>query len=583
MIRIEDIKFAALHRTTSIKIRSLCDDCTEECKTVEECIFRSFSDRQKVLDTILQAYEKLVGHELNSEGYSSHEYTLQKFDDPLTTPLIRKLKERTRNPESNDSPVGLNGLPDLLRGRLASDEVSELENNILSSPARSRRSTWDESFSHHLIDEVIMESKESPADRKKDVQKEWKALIDASMSEYPEVAVACQALPISLNTFYDTFLRDDAPHSMRKFQESIIKDKRVQCTEWSPKHDSLQDVVECMRQITAQHQRKARVGPSSVPLERTQTIRSFTNIGIAINTALKLGGIPYGDTFEMRDEWIIEAKGDKEVIISVGFKIHFIKAPMAMVRKVIMNQSKSEISTWFDSYINMVKTVIGGDQQTVKIVDRKGHEMYSRSFLFIVIRASLFIIALFTLAYHNFTLTQNVALLESEMHRIQSSSDRVTLLESNMHQMNSDRIDLIESEIHQIQISSTTEAKVLDQKNNDRADLLESEMHQIQISNKITAKVLHQNNNERIDVLESKVSQIQMVNMIITICIDQALRENLGSGGPNSARDKITRRLLRISANQKDAEILPEFMDELFGEDLTGKEYLAARLARYME
>jgi len=152
-----------------------------------------------------------------------------------------------------------------------------------------------------------------------------------------------------------------------------------------------------------------------------------------------------------------------------------------------------------------------------------------------------------------------------------------------MHQMNSDRIDLIESEIHQIQISSTTEAKVLDQKNNDRADLLESEMHQIQISNKITAKVLHQNNNERIDVLESKVSQIQMVNMIITICIDQALRENLGSGGPNSARDKITRRLLRISANQKDAEILPEFMDELFGEDLTGKEYLAARLARYME
>jgi hypothetical protein len=72
-----------------------------------------------------------------------------------------------------------------------------------------------------------------------------------------------------------------------------------------------------------------------------------------------------------------------------------------------------------------------------------------------------------------------------------------------------------------------------------------------------------------------------MVNMIITICIDQALRENLGSGGPNSARE--TRRLLRISANQKDAEILPEFMDELFGEDLTGKEYLAARLARYME
>jgi len=481
MIRIADIKYAALHRTTSIQIRSLCDDGTgtEECKTVEECIFRSFGDRQKVLDTILQAFESIVGQGLNSEEYSSDDYILQKFDDPLTTPLIRKMKEKkkrgsseTGNPESIDSPVGLNGLHDRLRGRLASDDVSELDNDLLSSPPRSRRSTWDESFSHHPIDEVIMESKESPADRKKDAQKEWKTLIDTSMSEYPEVAVARQTLPISLNTFYETFLTDDAPHSMREFQESIIKDERVQCTEWIPTHDSVEGIVECTRQITAQHKRKARVGPSSVPLERKQTLRSFTNFGIAINTVLKLEGIPYGDTFEMRDAWIIEAKGDEEVIISVGFKIHFIKAPMAMVRKVIMNQSKSEISTWFDSYIIMVKTVISGEQQIVQKVDTKGHYKYSRSFLFGVISASLFIIALFILAYHNFILTQRVALLESEIHRIQISNDRVTLLESKMHeiQMNSDRFDLLE------QISNKITAKVLDQKNNERVDVLESEI-----------------------------------------------------------------------------------------------------------
>ena len=437
MIRISDIKYVSLHRTTSIKIRRQCDDGTEERKTVEEYIFRSFSDRCSVLQIILEAYEKLVGQELNSEQYSSQDYVLRNNEEEhrLTTPLRKMLMKRGPQEIGDSNGIASNGLHDFLRGRLtSSDDVSDIDNDVYSSPPRSRRSTLDESL--HPIED-IMESTNSPADKTKDAQKEWNSIKDITLVEYSEVAVPRQTLSISLNDFFGTFLADDAPHSMKNFQETIIKDEKVQCTEWSPKFESLENIVECMRQITAQHKRKARVGPASVPLEREQTIRRHANYGIVINTILKLDGIPYGDSFEMRDEWIIEAKGDKEIIIRVGFKIHFIKTTMAMVRKVILKQSRNEVSTWFDSYIKMVKTVIGDDHHIAKTVDAEEHDTRSQSILHSGLWTSIncIIIILSVLVYHIVTLKQRVTLLESQVDKIQFTNERFASIESELRQI----------------------------------------------------------------------------------------------------------------------------------------------------
>jgi hypothetical protein len=492
MIRIADIKYASLHRTTSIKVQSQCDNGKEEeRKTVEEYIFRSFRDRSSVLQTILGAYERHVGQELSNEECSPEDYMLRNNaeEHPVTTPSRNILKKREAQEIGNfDGNRGLNGLQDLLRGRLnSSGDVSDIDNDVYSSPPRSRRSTLDESL--HPI-ENTMESANIPVNIMKDAQKEWNTIKDMSVAKYTEIAVDRQTLSISLNEFFGTFLADDAPHSMKKFQETIIKDENVQCTKWSPKYDSLEDGAECIREITADHKRKARVGPASVPLERTQTIRKHGNYGIVINTILKLDGIPYGDSFEMRDEWIIEAKGDKEITIRVGFKIHFIKTTMVMVRKVIMNQSRNEVSTWFNSYINMVKTVMGDDRHITKKVDTEDHNTNWRSFLPSRLGTSLncFIIVLSVLAYYILTLRQRGALLESQASQIQVINESFATLQSELRQ----RDALLESQVSQIQVINQNFAT------------LQYELRQIRNNNEIWKR--------RVALLESQVSQIQVIN-----------------------------------------------------------------------
>jgi hypothetical protein len=313
-----------------------------------------------------------------------------------------------------------------------------------------------------------------------------------------------------LNEFFGTFLADDAPHSMKKFQETIIKDENVQCTKWSPTHDfvetRLEYGAECIREITADHKRKARVGPASVPLERTQTIQKHGNYGIVINTILKLDGIPYGDSFEMRDNWIIEAKGDKEITIRVGFKIHFIKTTMVMVRKVIMNQSRNEVSTWFNSYINMVKTVIGDDRHITEKVDTEDHNTDWRSFLPSRLGTSLncFIIVLSVLAYYILTLRQRGALLESQVSQIQVINENFATLQSELRQ----RDALLESQVSQIQVINENFA-TLQSELRQRDALLESQVSQIQVI------------NENLATLQSELRQIRNNNEIWT--------ESLGS------------------------------------------------------
>jgi hypothetical protein len=167
---------------------------------------------------------------------------------------------------------------------------------------------------------------------------------------------------------------------MTFFQETVIQDDNVECTPWkstsafSISGALLEGCKEFTRQITSTHNRNARVGPKIVPLDRRQTLRRYSSYGIIINTILKMEGVPYGDMFEVQDEWMIESCSEGEISFTVRFRVHFTKRPMAMVRKVIRDQTRKEVVHWFDMYLKMVQDHIGGEtlivSDTVSFKDR---------------------------------------------------------------------------------------------------------------------------------------------------------------------------------------------------------------------
>lgn len=449
MIRFCDIKLAKFVRTTSIKIGSQCADpgdvggdgyggdrgnCDENRSrdTMEEHTFRSFHNRQIVLCVILDAYKKNTGKDFRNQ---SHVHNLG-----LGADISMRLKD---DGTDNDIP----GLDPNLIG-ISNNELETFDDNegskLLRRPRRrvnTNESTSSYSIGHSssggrnptnaAIPLNIGEGTNLPK-RNKDIQREWNTIREKFEFSYDEVAVKSQIVPIPLTEFYDQFLADHALNSMAIFQESIIGDEDVQVSKWDPKPSTSEiegdHYVECKRKMTSLHKRKARIGPSSVIVERQQVFRKFASFGIIINTVLKAEGTPFN--FEMEDEWIIQAEGNK-VRIMVRFRIHFLeKPPISIVRKTIMNQTRKELDHWFKAYFEMVHSALRGDNKLLTEVAKE------REILAVVSTSSLFdrhklticciLVVLMSIAVmHIIFLMRRVVVLESEVHRLVLSNEAV--------------------------------------------------------------------------------------------------------------------------------------------------------------
>jgi GRAM domain. len=464
-IRIQDIKYASLHRTTSIMIRSaVCNNDSflssgaegeqeERQETLEQHIFRSFTDRQSVLQLILNVYEALTGREFSNTDVDDKRYNIVdavQDESTFATPLRKIIPRKSQK----DNGLSSNGLVELDHSIVQDGmllESTALEpagdgtvdfHEALSSPPRSRCSTQDESFLHrgHGTDEVgaLAESEQTHGNVARDTKKEWERVLKETCTVYSEVAVERKILPISLDRFFALFLADDATKSMSFFQGNIIQDDNVECSRWKLLNNSssssalmMDGYKEFTRQITSRHNRNARVGPKIVPLERRQTLRRFSNFGIVINTILNMEGVPYGDMFEMQDEWIIESCNQGEIALSVRFKIHFTKRPMAMIRKVIRDQSRKEISTWFKMYMEMIQETVGGEMEVCPNIIPLKDRIRTAFLLFVRCVVGLLSSRLFSsailciLVYCYICVFDRLNTLESALHDIQIQNDYI--------------------------------------------------------------------------------------------------------------------------------------------------------------
>jgi hypothetical protein len=422
-------------------------------ETLEQHIFRSFTDRQSVLQIICNVYEALTGKEFSNADSDDKRYNIVdaiQDENTFATPLRKIIPRKSQDtrPRRENGAVN-NGLVDLDRSVIRDGlllESTALEpsgdgtvdfHEALSSPPRSRCSTLDESFLHrgHGTDDTrVLESLQIHWNASKDTKKEWERVRKESCTAYTEIAVERKILPISLNRFFELFLADDAIKSMSFFQGNIIQDDDVECTCWkiSNSNSALMDgYKEYTRQITSKHNRNARVGPKIVPLDRRQTLRRYSNLGIVINTVLNMEGVPYGDMFEMQDEWIIESCNLSEIAFSVRFKIHFTKRPMAMIRKVIRDQSRKEITTWFKMYMEMIQETLGGEMEvcpnTISLKDR----IRATILLCVQCVVGLFSSRLFSITCHcilvycYIRVFDRIKTLESTLHYIQFQNDHI--------------------------------------------------------------------------------------------------------------------------------------------------------------
>jgi VAD1 Analog of StAR-related lipid transfer domain len=173
-------------------------------------------------------------------------------------------------------------------------------------------------------------------------------------------------LKISLDKFYNLFLKDDAPHSFDKYQNEYIHDRNVSITNWKSLGINTRQFVTDLiipesRILSFSHLIKNPVGfgPSEAKTTRTQLLRRYEQCGLIIENKTIVEGVPAADAFFVDDYWRIEANGVDEVIVSVSFEICFTKR--TMFRNVIEKSVLRETRDWLSSYSSMIHKTLADE------------------------------------------------------------------------------------------------------------------------------------------------------------------------------------------------------------------------------
>mmetsp|Transcript_11341 Transcript_11341/g.24208 ORF Transcript_11341/g.24208 Transcript_11341/m.24208 type:complete len:411 (+) Transcript_11341:286-1518(+) len=181
----------------------------------------------------------------------------------------------------------------------------------------------------------------------------------------------------SATDFFDTFLCDDAPHSLKSFHEDFMKEKNEMCIDaWKEQSDdngtegggggTLSNKAKNAnkslgRTIRFEHKTGAKV-------TRQQTYHAHGRHHACLKnvTIIKGRGIP--DAFFVEDAWFVEIKNNYHVnnvnnnqnrnngvalVLNVKYRVNFTKS--TMLRSIIEGRTKAETKEWYQSYSSFVR------------------------------------------------------------------------------------------------------------------------------------------------------------------------------------------------------------------------------------
>lgn len=356
-----------LVRTTSVFIKT-----SDE----ELFIFRSFEDRQSVLELIKTFHSKkepsvdIPSAILSVDTKIDDLASLSEHDDNETKQHVTK--------SSQDSPED---------NKIHKSKAGSINPNSLDGTL-----FWEQMKKH---------------------SNGWDSIITAQKLPFNSVA-----------DFFDTFLRDSSPRSMSYFQSKVMGDSNVTLEAWTkntaPEGDqSTEDSLS--RVIEFEHATRWAVAN----VKRRQTYQTCGKHAI-IQNFTNLQGIPQADAFFVEDMWLLETQSD-HVILDVKCRIVWLKS--TMLQSVITKRTKLEAKEWFDKYVPFVSQKSGQPPIPVQKEEVTTETSQVIRILFSIANFTRFIIGLcrespasallIALAIYTYHLKQRIVLLEELVDEVQ--------------------------------------------------------------------------------------------------------------------------------------------------------------------
>mmetsp|Transcript_34065 Transcript_34065/g.37642 ORF Transcript_34065/g.37642 Transcript_34065/m.37642 type:complete len:486 (-) Transcript_34065:40-1497(-) len=414
-----DVIEVKIHRSTSIWV-SMIDG--------EDFVFKSFSDRQRVITLIQKLMVTTAAKSsLSHEGKISNDDELEFFSESMVEELVQQ----------EDSTKAVTCEPLISLG-------------YQNSESNARETTEAESCPIEKIDVGQVPSDENgikasslysklrslTGDLTEDLMDAWKKEKE-SKRENEEVIVKGFMLDCTLGDFFDLFLADDAPYSVPGFQESKIGDTELEVSKWTIDDSDHPSVM--ARAISFRHpiSNKLGFGPSSTIARRKQTLHRHETFGICMYTTTNIKGVPASNTFYVSERWLIESIGSNNSQICLTILNEIVFTKRSLLKQVITSSTRDEVRGWYKHYLKMLSsqvqsttiTTTSEEQKSVQL--RRNHttmlqsitEIVDLNNVWILLSLSLFLAVLL----QNYLLWKQVQIIERQTLTLQL--EQKTILE----------------------------------------------------------------------------------------------------------------------------------------------------------
>jgi len=295
-------------RTTSLSVTTM---------EGEEFVFRSFENRENVLNIILSYY---------SNRGTEHKGAAPAPDSPLSSVEEAKPVKVEKSPDEMDNvnlvEDGPSSVPDLPN----SIELNVSQNDAEKEKAES--SSGVDSIKNMCEIDVI----------------QWKELRQLAKGWEPVIAnlkLNCK----SSQDFFDLFLQEGAINSLLIFHRDVIGDKNIVIGAWKTSNGTTVEGKSISRKIEYEH--KSAVSIAQVTRQQIYHCHG-SNACLRNTTTIKgIKGVP-SEAFFVEDIWFIESTKNKGIVLSVKFHVKFIKS--TMLKSIIKRTATVETTEWYRQF-----------------------------------------------------------------------------------------------------------------------------------------------------------------------------------------------------------------------------------------
>jgi hypothetical protein len=170
------------------------------------------------------------------------------------------------------------------------------------------------------------------------------------------------ALNITVDTFFDMFLSDDAVVSIAAHHEAT-GDENVRCTQWEQSNK-----FTMKRLVTYNHpiDIPLAIAPPAGSATKTQIMQRFEE-GLCVDTETWISDVPLADCFYVADRLLVSTNPDGGILLTITFGNCFVKP--TLFRRIIASTSTRDVSAFHKAYVDKIKDHVRKNRMEFPIHD----------------------------------------------------------------------------------------------------------------------------------------------------------------------------------------------------------------------